>query len=176
LLLLFLEFYLLQNRFQISDPYRVVELLPLAAPSRDEYLIATGDSGVVKVYLLMRLSCLIPPQLLPNMFIIFIFRFNLKFSDEQLAIIESLIDWHGRRRSDSLLTVDAGVHCGHSLILLYVVLVGSGCFARGEVLLEAHGVLPHQGLVGLAQLNFDSGLFVVEAFNFVFHLSLISED
>jgi hypothetical protein len=28
----------------------------------------------------------------------------------------------------------------------------------------------------LAQLNFDSGLFVVEAFNFVFHLSLISED
>ena len=106
----------------------------------------------------------------------FIYGFDLKFSDEQLAIVKSFIDWHCRRRSNSLLAVHACVHCGHCGIRLTpVVIIGFGCFAGCEVFLKAHGVLSHQGLVGLAQLNFYSGLFVIETFNFIFNLSLISE-
>ena len=73
-----------------------------------------------------------------------------------------------------MLTVDAGVHC--VILPIEINFIRCGCFARCKVFLKTHSILSYQGLVGLTQLNFNTRLFVIEAFNFVFYLALISKD
>lgn len=67
-----------------------------------------------------------------------------------------------------MLTCCAGIQCVLQLRCVSVV----GRFAATKVFLQAHCILPYQGLVGLAQLNFDARLLVIEAFDFIFHLSV----
>ena len=60
-----------------------------------------------------------------------ILRLELQLPNDQLVIVESFVDRHCRRRSISLLTVDACVHCVIQLTRMHVV----GCFAGSEVFL-----------------------------------------
>jgi hypothetical protein len=60
-----------------------------------------------------------------------VLRLELQLPDDQLVIVESFVDWHCRRRSISLLTVDACVHGVIQLIRMHII----GCFAGSEVFL-----------------------------------------